>query len=79
MAPQQWNAVFERGPRAVLDGASALQAADLSGYVHDGIRVSVPRGARGVPRVRPQVAAVRAGLWAQSDRQAALALVAAGD
>ncbi len=89
-----WSAVFEAGPRAVVDGASALLLAGLDNWQPDAIRVSVPRGARvhrrrgtvvrqtrrlreddvvpvGVPRVRPEVAAVRAGLWAVTDRQAA--------
>lgn len=41
-----WAAVFEGGPRAQLDGASALIAAGLEQYREDRIRVSVPRGAR---------------------------------
>jgi very-short-patch-repair endonuclease len=92
-----WSAVFEAGPRAQLDGVSALQAAGLKGLTTDRIRVSVPRGARvrkargldirqtrrweagdvvpvGIPRTRGDVAAVRAALWAASDRQAALVL-----
>jgi len=93
-----WSAVFEAGPRAFLDGESALAAAGLTGYQTTSIRVSVPRGAKvrrgrdlnirqtrrwsaddlaaggGVPRTRPAVAAVRAALWARSDRQAALLL-----
>ena len=95
-AARHWAAVFEAGPRAFLDGASALEAAGLTKFSVDRIRVSVPRGARvrrgrgldirqtrrwhpddlapgsGVPRARPAVAAVRAGLWARSDAQAAL-------
>jgi hypothetical protein len=92
-----WAAVFQGGPRAHLDGASALIADGLGRFTVDRIRVSVPRGARirrcpaydirqtrrwsaadrapsGVPRTRPAVAAVRAGLWAVSDRQAALVI-----
>jgi very-short-patch-repair endonuclease len=93
-----WVAVLEGGPRAFLDGASALQAAGLRKFDHDTVRVSVPRGARvrrargvdvrqtrrwdatdlapgsGIPRSRPEVAAVRAALWARSNRQAALVL-----
>ncbi len=92
-----WAAVFEAGPRAHLDGASALLASGLEHFRVDRIRVSVPRGARvrrgkgldirqtrrwcaddvtgsGVPRTRPPVAAVRAALWAASDKQAALLL-----
>jgi very-short-patch-repair endonuclease len=88
--------VFEAGPRAFLDGASALIAAGLTKFEVDRIRVSVPRGARvrrgrgldirqtrrwspsdlavgtGVPRTRPEVAAVRGALWARSDAQATL-------
>ena len=95
---QLWSAVLEGGPRAFLDGDSALVAAGLEHYVPDRIRVSVPRGARvrhrgkGVdirqtrrwdpddldsgpfPRTRTPVAAVRAALWAGSERQATLLL-----
>ncbi|SKB04448.1 PDDEXK family nuclease [Aeromicrobium choanae] len=94
-----WRAVIEAGPRAMLDGVSALQAAGLTGIEVETVRVSVPRGARtprisgvtvrqtrrltrrdlvgpGLPRVRPDVAAVRAALWARSDRQAAFFLTA---
>ena len=94
-----WSAVLEGGPRAVLDGASALVAAGLQNYDPGRIRVSVPRGARirhrgttadirqtrrwapedrvpgGLPRTRVTVAAIRAALWARSNRQATLVLV----
>ncbi len=96
-AQQLWLAVIEAGPRAFLDGESALLAAGLEHYRADSIRVSVPRGARvrrapgvnirqtrrwapddamtsGMPRSRPDVAAVRAALWAATDKQAALLL-----
>jgi very-short-patch-repair endonuclease len=89
----QWAAVFQGGPRACLDGASALVAGGLEHYDVERHRVSVPRGARvrrtrlydirqtrrwsaddlapsGIPRTRPDVAGVRAALWAVSDRQA---------
>lgn len=92
-----WAAVFEAGPRAHLDGVSALITAGLRHFSADRIRVSVPRGARvrnaagldirqtrrwspddivgsGVPRTRAPIAAVRAALWARSDKQAALLL-----
>ena len=92
-----WAAVFQGGPRAHLDGASSLVAAGLERFTVEGIRVSVPRGARvrrrrgvdirqtrrwtpqdvveiGIPRSRNAVAAVRAGLWARSDKQAALVI-----
>ena len=94
-----WRAVIEAGPRAMLDGISALQAAGLIGVDTETVRVSVPRGARtprvagvtirqtrrlassdlagpGLPRVRPPIAAVRAALWARSDRQAAFFVTA---
>lgn len=92
-----WAAVLEGGPRAHLDGASALIAEGLTGFTWDVVRVSVPMHSRarsapglhvvrtrrydpgavvpiGVPRTRPDVAAVRAALWATSDKQAALLL-----
>lgn len=43
---RRWAAVFEAGPRAFLDGVSALHAAGLERFDHTTIRVSVPRGAR---------------------------------
>ena len=94
-----WAAVLEGGPRAYVDGESALVLAGLVHYEPERIRITVPRGARirhrgttlnirqtrrwdpddlapgdGVRRSRPEVAAVRAALWAKSDRQAALLL-----
>src|ERR1700710_2414319 len=42
----QWAAVFQGGPRAHLDGASALVAGGLRRFDVSKIRVSVPRGAR---------------------------------
>lgn len=45
-AAQEWAAVFEAGPRAFLDGASALLASGLRNFTEREIRVSVPRGAR---------------------------------
>lgn len=99
---QHWAAVLEGGPRAMVDGESALVLAGLEHYEVTRIRVSVPRGARirhrgtgvdirqtrrllpddivrggGVPCTRPGVAAVRAALWARSDRQAELLLTMA--
>jgi very-short-patch-repair endonuclease len=85
--------VFQGGPRACLDGASALVASGLDRFTVERHRVSVPRGARirrtklydirqtrrwaaddlaatGIRRTRPDVAGVRAALWAVSDRQA---------
>ena len=95
-----WAAVFQGGPRARLDGASALMASGLKRFSVDRIRVSVPRGARvrrtrhfnirqtrrwladdqvpnGIPRAKPAGAAVRAALWASSNRQATLVLTMA--
>lgn len=88
-----WAAVFQGGPRACLDGATALIASGLQRFDAVSIRVSVPRGARirrstaydirqtrrwsaedivdlGVPRTQPAVAAVRAALWARTNREA---------
>ena len=93
----RWAAVFQGGPRAHLDGATALVAGGLERFSVDRERVSVPRGARvrqtrrydirqtrrwsatdvvptGVPRTRPEVAAVRAALWAVTDKQATYVL-----
>lgn len=42
----RWAAVFQGGPRAHLDGATALLASGLERYAEERIRVSVPRGAR---------------------------------
>ncbi len=94
---RHWVAVFEAGPRAYLDGGSALVAAGLKSFTMEKIRVSVPRGARvfrvpgvdirqtrrwdetdivagGLRRSRVEVAAVRAALWARSNREAGLVL-----
>ncbi|MGA8248165.1 MAG: DUF559 domain-containing protein [Nocardioides sp.] len=46
MVGLRWAAVFQGGPRAHLDGASALIAGGLERFTEDRIRVSVPRGAR---------------------------------
>lgn len=96
-----WAAVLEAGPRAFLDGESALVAAGMVHYAPARIRVSVPRGARirhrgtvanirqtrrwdpadlapgNFPRTRTAVAAIRAALWARTDRQATLLLTMA--
>ncbi|WP_332661954.1 hypothetical protein [Aeromicrobium sp.] len=45
-----WYAVHEAGPRAAIDGVSALEAAGLKGFENDHVRVSVPRGAPAVRR-----------------------------
>ncbi|GAB3196040.1 hypothetical protein GCM10027062_04340 [Nocardioides hungaricus] len=99
-AGEMWGAVFQGGPRACLDGGSALIAAGLERYQIERVRVSVPRGARvrrnrrfnirqtrrwdaadtvrvGIPRTRPATAAVRAALWARTDREATYVLTIA--
>lgn len=42
----RWHAVWETGPRAVLDGATALLAHGLTSWTEDLQHVSVPKGAR---------------------------------
>lgn len=97
---ERWAAVFQGGPRAHLDGVSALVVAGLERFTEERIRVTVPRGARvrrsarfnirqtrrwaaedvmpgGIPRSRPEIAAVRGALWAASDKQATLLLTMA--
>ena len=90
-----WQAVWESGSGAVLDGAAALDASGLKGFDLPVLDVSVPRANRhhtldgvrlhrrtqvpdalrtGLPRVRPELAAVHAAAWARSDREAALIL-----
>ncbi len=93
----QWAALFQGGPRACLDGASALIAGGLEHFDVERHRISVPRGARvrrtrlydirqtrrwdaadlaasGITRTRPEVAGIRAALWAATDRQATYVL-----
>lgn len=41
-----WAAVFQGGPRAHLDGVSALVVAGLARFTEGRVRVTVPRGAR---------------------------------
>jgi hypothetical protein len=50
---RQWAAVLEAGPRAHLDGTSALIASGLEHFTEERIRVSVPKGARIRRRRRP--------------------------
>jgi very-short-patch-repair endonuclease len=45
-AARRWVAVLEAGPRAALDGVSALQAAGLDVLTDAEVVVAVPRGAR---------------------------------
>ena len=49
-AAMRWFGVLEAGPRSAVDGVTALQAAGLTGFVSDSVRVSVPRGAPAVRR-----------------------------
>ena len=42
----RWAAVIQGGPRAYLDGVSALMEAGLERFSEDHVRVTVPRGAR---------------------------------
>ena len=94
-----WRALFEVGPRAVLDGVTALQAAGLKTITDGVIHVAIPKSANprlcrgvrvhetrryreedvindGIPRMAPATASVHAALWARSNAQAALFLVA---
>jgi very-short-patch-repair endonuclease len=61
----RWAAVFQGGPRAHLDGASALIAGGLARFTEDRIRVSVPRGAR--IRRTPLFDIRQTRRWASSD------------
>jgi very-short-patch-repair endonuclease len=45
-ATRRWVAVLELGPRAALDGVSALQASGLEHLTDDLVTVAVPKGAR---------------------------------
>lgn len=49
-AAMRWFGVHEAGPRSALDGHSALEAAGLTGWRSDHVRISVPRGAPAVKR-----------------------------
>jgi very-short-patch-repair endonuclease len=62
---QQWAAVFQGGPRARLDGASALVASGLEHYDVERHRVSVPRGAR--VRRTPLFDIRQTRRWSQDD------------
>ncbi|GAA4407992.1 hypothetical protein GCM10023168_24720 [Fodinibacter luteus] len=46
---RRWQAVWESGPGAVLDGVSALHAAGLTGFTQRRIDVTVPRCSRSRP------------------------------
>lgn len=66
---RHWVAVIEGGPRALVDGDSAMVLGGLENYVPSRIRVSVPRGAR----IRHRGAPVKVNIrqtrrWRASDR-----------
>ena len=84
-AGERWAAVFQGGPRAQLDGASALVAAGLERFAPERVRVRRNRrfdirqtrrwsaddlASSGIPRTRVEVAAVRGALWARTDKEA---------
>jgi very-short-patch-repair endonuclease len=62
-----WAAVLEGGPRAYLDGVSALLAAGLQQYHQTTIRVSVPKGARIQRRRRGHVDLRETRRWRADD------------
>jgi very-short-patch-repair endonuclease len=61
----RWAAVFQGGPRAHLDGATALLAGGLERFIDERIRVSVPRGARVRRTARFDIRQTRR--WAATD------------
>ena len=61
-----WAAVFQGGPRAQLDGASALVAGGLERFEVRRIRVSVPRGAK--VRRHPRYDVRQTRRWSLEDR-----------
>jgi very-short-patch-repair endonuclease len=63
---RHWAAVLEAGPRARLDGASALVHAGVKNFEPVSIRVSVPRGAR-VYRRLSGVEARQTRRWSADD------------
>jgi very-short-patch-repair endonuclease len=64
---QWWAAVLEGGPRAFLDGASALVASGLKNFTAETIRVSVPKGARIRRRRRGRVDLRETRRWRADD------------
>jgi len=66
---RHWVAVLEGGPRAVIDGDSAMVLGGLDNYEPSRIRVSVPRGARIRHRGDPVRVDIRqTRRWRESDR-----------
>jgi uncharacterized protein DUF559 len=61
----RWAAVFQGGPRAHLDGVSALVAAGLQRFTEERVRVTVPRGAR--VRRTPQFNIRQTRRWSADD------------
>lgn len=62
-----WSAVLEAGPRAYLDGTSALIASGLLHFTEDRIRVSVPRGVPVRRRRTPSLDIRQTRRWAPGD------------
>ncbi len=61
----RWAAVIQGGPRAYLDGVSALISAGLERFTEERIRVTVPRGARVRRNARFNIRQTRR--WSPSD------------
>lgn len=62
-----WSAALEGGPRAFLDGTSALLASGLEHFTEQRIRVSVPRGVPVRRRRTPGLDIRQTRRWAASD------------
>ncbi|MDO5635430.1 MAG: hypothetical protein Q4G34_11265 [Micrococcus sp.] len=89
-----WRALWESGPRSVLDGPSALIDAGLKNWDEALVHVSVPHNATlrtvagvrrhflrkigdsvgSLRRTKSHIAAIRAAMWATTDRAAATIL-----
>lgn len=67
LAARHWVALIEGGPRACLDGHSALIASGLRGFDADTIRVSVPKGARIRRRRRGEIQLRETRRWRADD------------
>jgi hypothetical protein len=63
-----WSAVLEAGPRAYLDGTSALIASGLLNFTEARIRVSVPRGVPVRRRSTPGLDIRQTRRWSADDR-----------
>lgn len=62
-----WSAVLEAGPRAFLDGTSALLASGLEHFTEMRTRVSVPRGVPVARRRTPGLDIRQTRRWAATD------------